>query len=518
MLTRRVRLLGTRLGWLSGVILLTTGTVVEAAVPVAPPVVRPEMPVTAVNLAFEQAQNSPGVAVDPTDSRYVALASRVDGPEFDCALHVSGDRGRTWRPAKPVPQLPPGAERCYAPEIAFDRQGVLYYLFVGLHGKGNTPMGVFLTTSADRREFSPPRRVLGPDRFMVRMVLDPTAGRGGRIHLVWLEPKSPPVLGGFATAGNPILASHSDDGGRTLSVPVRVSDPVRSLVVAPAVALGRDHRLHVAYYDLEKDLRDYQGLEGPVWDGTWSLIVSTSVDGGRSFTRHVAAASGLVPPARVMLIFTMPPPALAADDSGGLWVSWWDARNGDWDVFLATSGDDGRSFASAMRLNDDPVANGRHQYLPRLAVAPSGRLDAILYDRRDDAQNERNHVYYTFSTDGGRSFRPNLRVTSESFHAGTGARYSVPSAAGLVEFGSRLALAPTRSGVLAAWTDTRNVRFGNTHQDIFAAEITFGGSAPSGAGAPLWAIVAGGVGVAAIAGLGTRRWCAGRSRATPVDA
>lgn len=47
------------------------------------------------------------------------------------ALHVSGDGGRSWAPIDPVPELPVGAEKCYGPEVAFDRNGVLHYLFVG---------------------------------------------------------------------------------------------------------------------------------------------------------------------------------------------------------------------------------------------------------------------------------------------------------------------------------------------------------------------------------------------------
>lgn len=439
----------------------------------APLTVEPEVPVTAVDVSLERANNSPSLAVDPTDPGFVVLASRIDGPRFDCLLHVSGDGGRSWLPSRPVPTLPAGADTCYAPEVAFDRNGVLYYLFVGLKRPGNTPMGAFLTTSTDRRTFTAPRQLLGPDRYMVRMAIDPDVGEGGRLHLVWLEANSPPPLGGLPPPPNPILAAHSDDGGRTLSAPVQVSDPQRRRVVAPALTIGGGGAVHVAYYDLEEDARDYQGLEGPRWEGTWSLVVSTSTDKGRRFSRHVLAAPGLVPPERVMLIFTMPPPSLVADASNRLWASWSDARNGDWDVFLTRSSDGGRSWSAASRVNDDEVGNGRHQYLPRLSLATGGRLDAIFYDRRDDAENARNHVYFTYSSDGGRRFAANRRLTSEASHASTGARYAIPSAVGLVEFGSRLAVLSQGSSAVTGWTDTRNVPRGNTQQDVFATEVRF---------------------------------------------
>jgi hypothetical protein len=49
------------------------------------------------------------------------------------------------------------------------------------------------------------------------------------------------------------------------------------------VALGPEGDVHVAYYDLEDDVRDYQGLAGPAWEETWSIVWATSTDRGWSF-------------------------------------------------------------------------------------------------------------------------------------------------------------------------------------------------------------------------------------------
>ncbi len=439
-----------------------------------------DTPATANELARARAQNSAQLAEDPTDPRFVALAHRVDAPDFDCSLQISGDAGRSWVPANPVPRLPPGAEKCYAPEIAFDRDGVLHYLFIGLAGRGNTPTGVFLTTSEDRgRTFGEPRRLLGPNNYQARMAIDRTAGERGRLHLVWLAPTENAPAGGLPASPNPILASYSDDGGETFSKPVQVSDPDRELSVAPALAVGPDHAVHVLYYDLQDDRRDYQGLEGPTWPGRWSLVSTTSLDGGGRFGRGVVVDDRLKPPERVMLIFTMPPPALAAGPSGKVFAAWYDARNGDWDAFVGRSSDGGRSWERPRRLSDDRVGNGRHQYLPRLSVAPGGRVDAIFLDRRDDPGNVRNHTYYTYSTDAGGDFAPNVRLTSTSSSSDHGQRYSLPSAEGLKDFGSRLGLLSRDSRALAAWTDTRNAFgeriFATTTQDVYTTAAVFPG-------------------------------------------
>ncbi|MGH9283075.1 MAG: sialidase family protein, partial [Acidimicrobiales bacterium] len=405
-----------RRGWLASLLLLGLAGATLAAPPAAaaPPKVLPDVPVSGLDERLQLSHNSPSLRVDPTRPAFVVLANRLDNPEFGCTLHLSGDGGRSWIPVKPVPRLPEGVDSCYAPEVAFDRDGLLHYLFVGLAGAGNAPVGAWMVTTGDRgRTFSDPRQVLGPERYMARMALDPTSGSRGRIHLAWLEAGSDPPLGGLPAPPNPIMSAWSDDGGRTFSTPVQLSDPSRR-VVAPALALGPDGAVHVLFYDLEDDARDYQGLDGPVWDGRWSLHLATSRDGGESFAEPVEVEGGIVPTERVMLIFTMPAAALAVARSGAVHVAWPDARRGDWDVFARRSTDGGRTWDPAVRLNDDPVGNGRHQYLPALSAASGGRVDALFLDRRDDSANVRNHTYLASSADAGASFGANVRVTTES--------------------------------------------------------------------------------------------------------
>lgn len=461
-----------------GAVAVATGTGLVGwfalARPAGPQIARPgpQTPVTATDQGAGTANNSPVLAADPADPRFVALANRIDAPDYGCGLHVSGDGGGGWTPVDPVPELAPGTERCHAPEVAFGPEGRLYFLFMGLAGGPHRPTGAFLTTSDDDgRTFSPPRQVLGRDSFAVRMIVDPDVGPAGRIHLVWVEARAEPTPAGFGPPPNPVLAAHSDDGGVTFSKPVQVSDPDRERVVAPAIVLGRGGAVHVAYYDLGADDVDYRGLEGSVWAKPWSVVVASSSDRGRRFGRGHVAEAGVVPPERVMLAFTMAAPALVADDRR-VCVAWTDARHGDPDAFASCSQTGGRTWGAARRLNDDPLGTGSSQYLPRLGLAPGGRLDAVFYDRRDDPQNLNNAVSYTFSSDGGHSFARNLALTSEglSFTL-VGRQYDLPAAAGRFEFGSRLALLSRAEGALAAWADTHNAVPPTTAQDVFATVV-----------------------------------------------
>jgi hypothetical protein len=99
-------------------------------------------------------------------------------------------------------------------------------------------------------------------------------------------------------------------------------------------------------------------------------------------------------------------------------VAWSDYRNGDLDVFLATSGDGGKHWSEPVRVNNDPVHNGAEQFFQWLAVDPTdGSIDVIFYDRRRDPENRKQIVVLARSTDGGHSFN-NYAWTEEPFEAG----------------------------------------------------------------------------------------------------
>jgi len=194
----------------------------------------------------------------------------------------------------------------------------------------------------------------------------------------------------------------------------------------------------------------------------------------------------------------MAPAALAADDERRLFVAWHDARNGDWDVFLARSLDGGRTWSRPRRLSDDRMRNGRHQYQPRLAVGGGGRLDAVFYDRRDDKDNVRNDVRFTFSTDGAASFAPTTKLTSASSNSRIGQEYTGPAATGLVEFGSRMGLLSGDGVAVAAWTDTRN-SLSPRQQDVFSAMLRLPDNKGADGTSPLLPATGVGVGLAVVA-------------------
>jgi hypothetical protein len=124
------------------------------------------------------------------------------------------------------------------------------------------------------------------------------------------------------------------------------------------------------------------------------------------------------------------------------------------------------------RLNDDVAGNGASQYLPRLSLSPGGRIDAVFLDRRRDPDNLFYDAYYTYSTDGGKTFARNLRLTTYPSDSRIGSEYATRPALGQFEFGSRLGLLSFAGSVVAAWPDTHNVSPLAREQDLFATQVT----------------------------------------------
>jgi hypothetical protein len=406
-----------------------------------------------------EAHNSPSLARNPRSPQNVVAVHRIDRPPFSAVLNWSRDDGRSWKTtALPLPR---GLDRPYAADAAFGPDGTLYVTYVNLEGNGNVPANLWLATSADGgRTLSRPGRIAGELTFQGRVA----AGPGKRVYVTWLQGAEVGVLQLIGTS--PVVAARSDDGGRTFARPVQVSDPSRERVGAASPVVDSDGNLVVLYQDFGDDRRDFQNLEGPPWEKPFSLLVTRPV-GNRAFSRGVLVNDGLKAAHR-FLVFLPEFPSLAAGPGDTLYAAWSDARNRDEDVFLSRSGDDGRSWSAPTRVNDNPEGDGTSQYLPRVDVAPDGRVDVLFLDRRRDKKDVKTDATLASSDDDGESFT-NTRVSSRSFSSRIGAAADAKLP---VDFGSRLGLLSEDGRSLAAWTDTREGTSDTGRQDIFAAGYT----------------------------------------------
>mgnify|MGYP005839787223 CR=1 FL=1 len=84
------------------------------------------------------------------------------------------------------------------------------------------------------------------------------------------------------------------------------------------------------------------------------------------------------------------------------------------DVMFSRSTDGGITWNAPVRLNDDS-SNSNWQWFGTMSVGPTGRIDVVWLDTRDNPGTVLSSLYYTCSTDGGVTWSPNQRL-SESFN------------------------------------------------------------------------------------------------------
>ena len=82
------------------------------------------------------------------------------------------------------------------------------------------------------------------------------------------------------------------------------------------------------------------------------------------------------------------------------------------DVMFVRSTDGGMTFSAPHKVNDDPVNPNKWHWFGTFAVAPNGRLDAVWHDTRNAANNTDSQLFYSWSTDGGVTWAPNIAVSN----------------------------------------------------------------------------------------------------------
>jgi len=412
------------------------------------------------------ARNSPVLVVNPLQRTNMVIVDRVDRPDYSAGVHLTNDGGLNWREAPLKP--PAGVQgKLYAPSAAFDGRGVLYVSYVILTGTGNDPDSYWVTRSGDGGlNFEEPTKIAGQHAYQTSLAVAP---RSGRLYASWLQSnlEATTCLLCFAQTGLPIVVSRSDDGGRTWSTPVQVSDAGRLRVGAPALAVDPDGNPAVLYLDYGNDRWDWENLPGH-YDGTFSLVVTRSATRGATWTPGQVVDDEIVPTGR-FLVYLPVSPGFTIASNGDMYAVWADARAGDPDVFLRRSTNDGKTWGKLVQVNRGAAGDGVPQDMPSVGVAPGGRVDVVYYDRTIDRRGSMADVLLSSSSDSGNSFSKTVRLSDAPSNRRVGPEGS-PHAEE-ADFGSRTSVASLAGGAIAAWTDTRNGTLDGGKQDIFTGQI-----------------------------------------------
>jgi hypothetical protein len=288
------------------------------------------------------------------------------------------------------------------------------------------------------------------------LAVDRSAGaRGGAVYVIFAQvrPAAAPRAGlRFGTA-----VAASSDGGRSFSAPVLLRDGGLNQQPFDAVVLD-DGALVVLFMDYAS--RRLPLAQRQAW-------AARSEDGGRSFS---VAALPVAPPDRLgslpLAADPRSPPAggrarlylAGAGGAGG-------GADGQHELAVASSADGGKSWERAGVAAAGPPPAGRET--PALAVNDAGVVGLAWYDTRRDPRGECFDVYFSASTDGGRTFLAAVRLTPEVScpRAGSdspiawrwpfGGDYS--GLAALADGRFRLFWSDSRTGIYQVWTAVAEV-------------------------------------------------------------
>ena len=149
------------------------------------------------------------------------------------------------------------------------------------------------------------------------------------------------------------------------------------------------------------------------------------------------------------------------------------ASNGT-DVMFARSTDGGQTFSAPLRINDDPINQNKWHIFGTLSVAPNGRIDVVWLDTRNASNNIDAQLFYSWSTDGGVTWAPNV-AASNSFNPQDGYPQNQ-------KIGDYITIVSDNTGGNVAYAATFNVNpnaVGGHEQDVYYVRVV-----PSGGGTP----------------------------------
>ncbi|MGH2705853.1 MAG: hypothetical protein ACRDJ4_12395 [Actinomycetota bacterium] len=462
---------------------------------------------------------TPVVAVDPNDARVIAVGEG-DGYSGTCALHVSTDGGSSWV-TRVIPQpdeWPTCIEANFGPILAlgFASDGTLHYVFSGANPKTyqsrlfdarSTDLGrTWDTTTIPWVEPNLDQGQFGSDA-LPSLAIDPNNPR--RLAVGWMTNNatwnvSSDLLKGkryyYDVFSRPYV-SVSTDGGKTFGEPVDVAegypeDPakIRGWMNEPHLAIGTKGEIFAFYGENMRPLPE--GSTDPAPPA--HLWVSVSKDGGKKYSREAVYTRA----SKKRDWLGQPSPAVDPE-SGNVYVVWDDQTEGPARVVLSRSTDAGKTWSKPQKLNDVDAQRDWNfcEFCPSISVAPGGRVDVAWYDWRNDtafdpaAEEKKNvfqEVYYTYSTDGGKTWAANVRVNDRAIDR----RLGVFDTYGLR---GNIGLASTKGAALVAWDEPRNANEDTQSQDVYFARVRFGAEPATvvqSRSGWLWAIIGAGAALA----------------------
>jgi hypothetical protein len=218
----------------------------------------------------------------------------------------------------------------------------------------------------------------------------PLSASGDNVYVSWV---------GNKTGNFEVMFRVSNDNGKTFSDKINLSNTTDSDSLDPHIAANAEN-VYVSWHDNQT--------------GNWDTYLRTSKDSGQTFgdtiringtgtmpqPTTIGAYPGLDPVEDVPLEATH-----VASSGNNVYVVSWDKKSGNWEVFLATSTDNGDTFGETINISNstDRRSDAAHIF----AVD-----DNVYLTWWETSKNGTTVPIFRASNDNGQTFGPILTLTA----------------------------------------------------------------------------------------------------------
>jgi hypothetical protein len=215
--------------------------------------------------------------------------------------------------------------------------------------------------------------------FSCRDIIDaPISASGENVYVTWANNK---------TGDWEVLFRASNDSGKSFGEKINLSNSPNINSFNPDIA-SDDKNVYVSFHDARS--------------GNVDTYVRTSTDGGKTFGPLVAInGTGTLeqkpeirPPDFDPIEDAQENTKVAASDNN-VYVSSWDKKTGNWEVFLSASNDNGQTFGETVNLSNSSdaksdramlEAEGNNVYVSWWETSAPGKQDPVLRVSNDNGQ------------------------------------------------------------------------------------------------------------------------------------